>query len=223
MDTSTLDLPAPTAARLRRPGWRDPRLLAGVAMVAVAVALGAWAVRTAQATVGVYAVRDAVVPGQTLDEGDLVVVDAGLPAAALEGYLTVDQPLPDDLVATRTVGAGELVPRAAVGAAADVALRPVAVPVRSAPSDEVVPGAVVDVWFTPVQDPRDAGEDADVAPRILAEAVQVAQVQRPDGAFSGSGGSVVHVLVPIETLPDLLAALSTDGSLDAVPVPGSGS
>jgi hypothetical protein len=223
VDTSTLDLPAPTAARLRKPGWRDPRLLAGVAMVAVAVALGAWAVRTAQATVGVYAVREAVVPGQTLDAGDLVVVEAGLPAAALDGYLTADQPLPEDLVATRTVGAGELVPRAAVGDASDVALRPVAVPVRSAPSDEVVPGAVVDVWFTPVQDARDAGEDADLAPRVLAEAVPVAQVQRPDGAFSGSGGSVVHVLVPVETLPDLLAALSADGSLDAVPVPGSGS
>ncbi|MBT0994653.1 hypothetical protein KIN34_10170 [Cellulomonas sp. DKR-3] len=222
MDTSTLDLPAPTAARLRRPGWRDPRLLAGVAMVAVAVALGAWAVRTAQATVGVYAVRDTVVPGQAVGADDLLVVEAGLPAAALDGYLSADQPLPEDVVVLRTVGAGELLPRAAVGDAGDVALRPVAVPVRSAPSDEVVPGAVVDVWFTPAQDSRAADEGADTAPRVLAEAVTVAEVQRPDGAFAGSGASVVHVLVPAGTLPDLLAALSADGSLDAVPVPGSG-
>lgn len=223
METSTLDLPAPTAARLRRPGWRDPRLLAGVAMVAVAVALGAWAVRTAQATVGVYAVRDAVVPGQTIGVDDLVVVDAGLPAAALGEYVAADEPLPDGLVALRTVGAGELLPQGAVGDAADVLLRPVAVPVRSAPSDEVVPGAAVDVWFTPAQDSRAVDEGADAAPRVLAEAVTVAQVQRPDGAFSGSGASVVHVLVPVATLPDLLAALSAEGSLDAVPVPGSGS
>ena len=31
MDTSVMDLPAPVATRLRRPGWRDPRLLAGIA------------------------------------------------------------------------------------------------------------------------------------------------------------------------------------------------
>src|SRR5699024_7184933 len=35
-----LELPSPAAVRLRRPGWRDPRLLLGVVLVAASVALG---------------------------------------------------------------------------------------------------------------------------------------------------------------------------------------
>src|SRR5690242_3396447 len=55
-----LEVPAPVAARLRRPGWRDPRLLSGVALVAGAVALGSWVVSSAQHTVPVYVARGAL-------------------------------------------------------------------------------------------------------------------------------------------------------------------
>ena len=37
------------------------------------------------------------------------------------------------------------------------------------------------------------------------------------------GGAQVQVLVPSGRLPDILAALAADGTLDVVPVPGSGS
>ncbi|MBN9374777.1 MAG: hypothetical protein J0I40_05175, partial [Cellulomonas sp.] len=58
METGTLDLPAPVAQRLRRPGWRDPRLLTGLALVAASVALGSWALRAAERTVPVFVVRE---------------------------------------------------------------------------------------------------------------------------------------------------------------------
>lgn len=218
MDTALLDLPAPTAARLRRPGWRDPRLLAGVALVAAAVALGAWAVRSAQHTVPVYAARHVLVPGDAVGPGDLVVVDVRLPEGAASGYASAQDAVPTDLVALRTVGAGELVPSAALGPAADVALRPVAIPVRTAPSDDVVPGAVVDVWFSPATTSDDESAPGD--PHTLATGVTVAEVRRPDGAFATSGSAVVHVLVGRDELRPLLAALSADGTLDVLPVPG---
>ncbi|UJP39504.1 hypothetical protein [Cellulomonas palmilytica] len=227
MDTALLDLPAPTAARLRRPGWRDPRLLAGVVLVAAAVALGAWAVRSAQETVPVYATRGVLVPGAAVGSDDLVVVEVRLPDLASAEYVSAARPLPEDAVALRTVGAGELVPADALGSAADVALRPVAVPVRSAPSDDVVPGAVVDVWFTPKPpmsssgDGKEAKDDKGAfAPRTLAAGVTVAEVNRPDGTFAASGSAVVHVLVPQDALAPLLAALSADGAIDVLPVPG---
>src|SRR3954451_24296427 len=75
MDTSVIDLAAPVAARLRRPGWRGPRLLAGLAMVAASVLLGSWVVRTAQATVPVYVSRAALVPGDRLELDQLAVVN----------------------------------------------------------------------------------------------------------------------------------------------------
>jgi len=219
VDTALLDLPAPTAARLRRPGWRDPRLLAGVALVAAAVALGSWAVRSAQHTVPVYAARHVLVPGDTVGAGDLVVVDVRLPVGSASGYASALDDVPTDLVALRTVGAGELVPSAALGSAADVELRPVAIPVRTAPSDDVVPGSVVDVWFSPATKTGDESAPGD--PHTLATGVTVAEVRRPDGAFATNGSSVVHVLVGHDELRPLLAALSADGTLDVLPVPGS--
>ena len=156
MDTSVIDLPAPVAARLRRPGWRDPRLLAGIAMVAASVLLGSWVVRTAQATVPVYVSRAALVPGDRLEAGQLSVVDVRLGTVDLDHYLRADEPLTDAVV-VRVVGRGELVPASAVGDAADLDLRPVSVTLERTPSQDVTEGAQVDLWFTPTPP---TGEDA---------------------------------------------------------------
>lgn len=230
METSVLDLPAPVAPRLRRPGWRDPRLLAGVAMVAGSVALGSWAVRSVQATVPVYVARSALVPGDRVGPGALVVRDVQLGSVDLGGYLRADRPLPDEVTVLRVVGAGELVPRAALGDAAEGDVRPVAVPLEHAPSRALVVGAVVDLWYVP-EAAEGAAADASGAtadggasglPRPLAVGLTVAEVDTPDGAFSVGGASTVQVLVPSEALADVLGALAGPGSVDVVPVPGSG-
>ncbi|MFS0704654.1 hypothetical protein AB6N23_09040 [Cellulomonas sp. 179-A 9B4 NHS] len=223
MDTTVLDLPAPTAVRLRRPGWRDPRLLVGLVLIAGSVALGSWAVGAAQRTVPVWVARDVLAPGDALDPDDLVLADVRLGAAA-DRYLRADADLPPDRVVLRTVDAGELVPVAAVGSADALAVRPVAVPLTGPASRGLVAGASVDVWWTP------SGADAatadaapaDAAPRQLASALTVAEVSAPDGAFGTGGSRTVHVLVPTDDLPAVLAALAGDGVVDVVPVPGSG-
>lgn len=226
METSVLDLPAPVAPRLRRPGWRDPRLLAGVALVAGSVALGSWAVRSAQATVPVYVARTALVPGDRVDPGALVVRDVQLGSVDLGGYLRADRPLPDEVTVLRVVGAGELVPRAALGDAAEEDVRPVAVPLEHAPSRALVVGALVDLWFVPDASAGGAadtsGGGTSAAPRPLAVGLTVAEVDTPDGAFSVGGASTVQVLVPSDALADVLGALAGPGSVDVVPVPGSG-
>lgn len=211
METTALDLPAPVAARLRRPGWRDPRLLTGLALVAGSVALGSWLVRAAEATVPVYVARAATVPGAALDAGALAVADVRLGSVELGRYLRADEPLPPDAVALRVVGPGELVPRSAVGSAAELALRPVSIPVRGELPEAVRAGAQVDLWFTP-----EAG-----APRQLAQALTVAEVARPQGAFAAGGTTTVHALVAADELPGVLAALAEDGRVDVVAVPGS--
>jgi hypothetical protein len=220
MDTSVMDLPAPVAARLRRPGWRDPRLLAGIAMVAASVLLGSWAVRTAQATVPVYVTRAALVPGDRVAADDLAVVDVRLGTVNLDHYLRADQAMAQDVVAVRAVGRGELVPASAVGSAAELDLRPVSVTLERAPSGDVVPGALVDLWFTP---PAPDDGAAAKEPRELAGGLTVAEVTTPTGAFRASGGSAVQVLVPTSLLPAVLTALAAEGTVDVVPVLGSGS
>jgi hypothetical protein len=219
MDTSVMDLPAPVAARLRRPGWRDPRLLAGVAMVAASVLLGSWAVRTAQATVPVYVTRAALVPGDRVTAADLAVVDVRLGTVNLDHYLRADQSIATDGVAIRAVGRGELVPASAVSSSADLDLRPVSVTLPRAPSSDVVPGALVDLWFTPPA-PKDGTAPAE--PDELAGGLTVAEVSTPSGAFGASGGSAVQVLVPSSLLPVILTALAAEGTVDVVPVLGTG-
>src|SRR5690242_3116816 len=61
------------AARTRRPGWRDPRLWVGVAIVAACVAIGARVLGSADETVGVWAVRADAGTGAILSRDDLEV------------------------------------------------------------------------------------------------------------------------------------------------------
>ncbi|GIG39668.1 hypothetical protein [Cellulomonas phragmiteti] len=222
MDTSVLDLPAPTAARLRRPGWRDPRLLVGLALIAASVALGSWAVTTAQRTVPVYVARDVLVPGAALSTATLVVADVRL-ADHVDGYLRADEPLPEASVLLRTVGAGELVPAAAVGSAADLDVRAVPVTLSGPAPGGLVAGSRVDLWFTPAAPTSALAQEpaGDTTPRELAAALTVAELSSSDGAFASGGARTVHVLVPVEDLPTVLGALAGGGTVDVVPVPGA--
>ena len=135
--TSTIDrLSTPTVARLRRPGRRDPRLILGLVIVAASVALGSWAVSSAGRTVAVYAASGPLTPGEAVDAGSLRTVEVRLGSGSRD-YFLAGSPLPDDLVALRVVGDGELVPRSAVGTSEELAVRAVAIEVTGGLSDRV--------------------------------------------------------------------------------------
>jgi hypothetical protein len=211
-------LPAPVAPRLRRPTWRDPRLVVGVVIVALSVALGSWAVSSAGRTVPVYAADGTLTPGETVATDRLRTVDVRL-GASTEHYLRADQPLPDDLVVQRVVDDGELVARTALGPADGVDVRSVAVPVGSGLSDRIRTGAVVDLWFVPE---AAAGADAPAGePRTLVSGVVVEQVDVADGGLVVATGGTLHVLVPTAELPAVLGALSAPGTVAVVPVAGA--
>ena len=85
--------PAASAARLRRPSWRDGRLLIGLVIVLASVALGARVVALADDTVPVYAARAELPPGTALTPDELVVVRARI--TGTEGrYLDAAAPVP---------------------------------------------------------------------------------------------------------------------------------
>ncbi|WP_372595166.1 hypothetical protein [Actinotalea sp.] len=205
---------SPLAVRWRRPGWRDPRLLVGLVLVGVSVGLGAWAVGTAGRTVAVLAAREPLVVGRPLADQELVVREVRLADAELL-YLPAATELPGDLVVTRAVGAGELVPVAALTAVADIGLREVAVDASGPLASTVVEGSLVDLWFVP----EPSAEQPVPVPRELAPGLEVAQVSLPAGALAVGSGATVHVMVPVADLPAVLAALAADGSIQVVSVP----
>jgi hypothetical protein len=209
-------LPEPEAARLRRPRWRDPRLLTGVVIVALSVALGSWVVSAAGRTVPVFVADGALTPGEPVTAGALRVADVRL-GSGTSRYLPADEPLPADLVALRVVDDGELVPLTALGA--DAGVRSVAVPVGSGLSDRIRPGAVVDLWFVPTAPAGPADGDRP-EPRTLAQDAVVEQVDAEEGAIVVNGTVTLHVLVPSDALPTVLTALSETGTVAVVPVAG---
>ena len=215
---STDPLPAPVAARLRRPTWRDPRLVVGVVIVAASVALGSWAVSSAGRTVPVYAADGTLTPGESVDVSRLRTVDVRIDAGT-ELYLRADQELPDEVVALRVVDDGELVARSALGDAADVDVRSVSVPIDQAMSSRVRAGSAVDLWATP-EAPAGAVEAAEPSP--LVEGVVVEQVDDGGSGLVVADGATLHVLVPSSDLPVVLKALSVPGSVTVVPQAGAG-
>ena len=206
-------LPAPAAPRLRRPGWRDPRLVLGIVLVAVSVGLGVAVVDGARTTVTVHAAARELTPGTTLAAADVRPVEIAADATA-ELYLAAEA-LAEGTVVLRGIGAGELVPRSALGAASAVSVRPVAVPAGPHLSAAVVAGSRVDLWHVPEQD------EGAASPAPLVTGVEVAEVDRGGSTLSISSGAVVHVLVPAEDLPAVLAALAGPGEVTPVAVPGA--
>ena len=95
------DLPTPTASRLRRPSWRDSRLVVGVLLVLVSTVLGALVVARADDRVPVWAARGQVAPGQQLTESDLVRVDVLLGDGAATLPVGRHRPARADLRAAR--------------------------------------------------------------------------------------------------------------------------
>ncbi|HLS49415.1 MAG TPA: SAF domain-containing protein [Actinomycetaceae bacterium] len=211
----------PATRRFHRPGWKDPRLAAGVVLVALALVLGVWVVDRASHTVEVYSARHPLAPGDLITADD--VVPASVPPGALEeSYVPASEALADDAVVTRVVDAGELLPRSAIGSAASLELRPVTVPLGRGVPPGVDKGSMVDLWLTA---PARAGQlvsDADAPePSVLAESLIVAEVMASDSIFSATGGSAAQVLVPRGELSRVLGALAGEREVVVIPVPGS--
>ncbi|SEE99175.1 hypothetical protein [Ruania alba] len=204
---------ASAASRIRRPSWRDPRLGVGVLLVAGSVALGSWVVSEANRTVEAYAAPEVLTPGDAVPVEELEIVSVTVPEVD-STYLTPQSPLEAGAVVVRTIQPGELVPLASVGSAADVDVRTVTVPIGSALAEGIGAGSRVDLWVGPGDD---AGE-----PELLVSGAEIAAVHEDTSLFSGPGTMQAHLLVPIDALPVVLAAIGAESAITVVPIPGSG-
>lgn len=175
--------PSP-AVRVSRPGWRDPRLWVGIAIVAACIVAGARLLGSADDTVAVWAMKADAGTGAVLSRSDLEPHRVHFAAAGdLAGYFRADAALPDQLALTRGVGGGELLPRSAVATAtaSDEVQVPLAVDPAQVPP-AVRSGSIVDVYV--VGGPGSTGGNGDAAPALSA--VTVVAAPGVDDAFGGS-------------------------------------
>jgi hypothetical protein len=209
---------AASAPRLRRPGWRDPRLIVGLVLLFGSVAAGARLVAEAGQLRAVYAARTALPPGTALTADVLRVVRVRVEGSGA-GYLDANSPLPAGAVLVRTVGEGELIPMAAIGSSASLNVRPVVIPFDGQPPRGLAAGGRADIWAASPN--REQSGNGYRAPRQIAFAVVVFAVSGPGtGLNSGRSGSL-EVLVPGQTLPEVLEALANEAKLSVLPVLGT--
>jgi hypothetical protein len=205
-----LGLDVPSALRGHRPAWRDPRLWIGIVLVTASVVVGARLLAAADDSVQVWAATSDLGAGQRVTAADLVAQRVRFADGdALAGYFTVDDELPADLELTRSVGAGELLPRAAVGTPDETGL--VEVPVAVEPElvpPSVGPGDVVDVY---VVAPLSAEPDGKAQPAPDGPALTGATVvDAPElaSSFGTSGKRQLVLAVPEEAAPAFFALLA---------------
>jgi hypothetical protein len=212
--TTGAPTPSPEAQRPRRARWRDPRLVVGIAVIAVCGLLGARLLGSADDTVGVWAVRAPMAAGQPVTTADVVRRQVHFEDQAdADRYLSAEQDLPAGATLGRAVGTGELLPRAALGAADDRRLTevPLSVPTDAVPSTLRV-GSVVDVYVTPDAAVSGSGDPGTSARSSLVfDDVTVLAAPRTGTALGPSATRQVTVGIgPDQTgrLPSALASLS---------------
>ena len=177
----------PAARRSSPPGWRDPRLWIGLAIVAASILAGALVLGTSDDTVPVWAAADSLGEGHVLTGDDLAVRRVRLDDDTASHYFTADDQLPADLRLSRDVASGELLPRSAVTRADTRELRQV--PISVSPGQ--VPGTVgvgdqVDVYLRPASRTSCAGA-AVCDGRPVLTAVTVSDAPPVDAAFGADG------------------------------------
>jgi hypothetical protein len=190
----------------------DPRLLAGVGLVAVSVVGVTALVGAADARIEVYAAAEPLRPGDLVTADDMVLRSVALDGAEAQ-YLTAADVPGDGLVVTRAVAAGELVPRSAAGSTGGLRATAVVLELSMPISAAVVAGSLVDVWST-----TSGEQEASGPPTVVVPDATVVRVLEDEGFVAGGPGSAaVEVLVPRTRIARLLQAIADGDGLAVVP------
>lgn len=202
------------AARLKKPSWKDPRLLVGFLLVLASIGGVVALVGSADRTTEVYAAKEPIDVGEALTEASLNRVKVRL--GDVEGfYITVESGLPENLVALQRVGKDQLVPRESLGHADALDRKPVSLTIQEALPEQAVAGTRVDVWVSL----PDAGNGFR-EPALLLSGAEIAQVTPGSTALGAARSTELMVLVADAQMPDLLGAQANDAKIAVVWNPG---
>lgn len=205
-----------TAARLKRPSWKDPRLLMGVLLVLVSVAGVVFLVNSADRTTEVYAARDGIAVGEALTPENVIRAKVRL-GETEQHYIPVESGLPDGVVAVQRIGKDQLVPRASLGDVDELDRKPVALTISETLPSQAVAGARVDVWVAQPDAKNGYSE-----PKLLLPGAEIAEVTSGSTALGSTKTTVLMVLVEDSQMPALLGAQANDAKISVVWNPGGG-
>jgi hypothetical protein len=188
----------------------------GILIVAVSIVAGSRLLASADDSVSVWAAADDMGAGDTVTSGDLVARRVRFSDGAdLDRYVVSSETLPADVQLLRGIGAGELLPRAAVGPAGEAGLMqlPVAVDAEQVPPS-VAAGAIVDVYLVP----SGGGECRTACDgRPVLAGVTVVDASTTDDGFGATGRRQLVLGVVGEDAETFFKALGgSDGATVAI-------
>ncbi|UZX03908.1 hypothetical protein F8G81_15825 [Arthrobacter sp. CDRTa11] len=207
---------AVTGQRLKRPSWKDPRLLVGVLLVLSSVVGVISLVGSADRTTEVYAARDSISVGEKLTPENVVRAKVRL-GDSERHYITAESGLPEGVVAVQRIGKDQLVPKESLGEVDALDRKPVALTIEETLPAQAVAGTRVDVWVA-LPDARNGFSE----PKLLLPGAEIAQVTAGSTALGSSRNTVLMVLVTDSQMPAILGAQANEAKIAVVWNPGGG-
>ena len=208
--------PAAAAPRLKKPSWKDPRLLLGVLLVLVSVSGVSALVASQDQTMQVLAASRDLPVGTVLQADDFDTVQVFL--GGLEGtYMAAADSFPEGAVAGNIIRRGELLARSDITEAGKLDRKPFGLDVQAPLPSGIRAGDRVDVWASLPNGQNGYGE-----PRRLLEAAEISELSVTDSVIAGAAATRLLVLVDDSDLPALLGALSNQAKIAVVPNPAAG-
>ncbi|MFJ4168447.1 SAF domain-containing protein [Paenarthrobacter sp. NPDC089714] len=199
-----------SAGRLKKPSWKDPRLLIGLLLVLVSVSGVIAVVGSADKTTPMFSAREPIAVGQQVTRDDLKVVNVRLDEVEPE-YMAVADGLTEGKVALQRIEKDQLVPRRSLGQTESLNRKPVAISVEEPLPVQVVAGARVDVWVA-----MPGSKRAYDQPTLLLPGAEISQVTPGSTTLGGSKATVVLVLVTDQQMPALLGAQANAAKVSVV-------
>ncbi|QOQ39286.1 hypothetical protein [Trueperella pecoris] len=186
--------------------WKDPRLAAGVLLVAGGGIAGSFLL-AGEATVPMLRAQAEIAEGSTLDESQFVV--AQLPASVGDGYVRPGE-IPPGTRAAHSIGAGDLLSHTAMGAAQG--LVDLSVPLLTDLPASVKVGENINVWRVSQADMNSPAEA-----RMMTDRAILVGLDKPDTLRTN--GAQAQIRVEPADVPAILEAL---GSKDGIVLVGPG-
>lgn len=201
-------------ARLKKPSWKDPRLLVGILLVLASVVGVISLLGAADQTTEVFSAREPIAVGERLTADKLNRVKVRL-GDVQQQYLAPESGLAEGLVAVQRIGKDQLLPRESLGRLDALDRKPVAVTIDEALPGQAVAGSRVDVWVA-LPDTRNGFSQ----PTLLLPGAEIAEITTGSTALGSARSTVVMVLVRDEQMPKLLGAQANKAKISVVWNPG---
>lgn len=193
--------------RLRKPSWRDPRLLGGVLLVLASVAGVMLLLAQMDKTVGVYAAKHDLAYGQAISQESFKVVQVNL-GEAQDHYWRSDEELPERMVATRAVNADELIAKNALDQSAPEGEQALVLSLPNENTSGLQPGDEIEVWVAQRTGPQEYDD-----PQRIVERAVLAKLSDDQNAWTSSRRVQVTIWLESAQVPQVIKAQSTQSQV----------